>query len=320
MKKRLFRFTILILILLTFTTPVYAMDEPDSVNLSNIEVFHDLIKTDDFLAIAPYSVPFTTLPDDGIDETFIFSLLDEDGDELGSVTAYPYNDLGYGSGIVSFYLESGTTWESAYTFRVRENPAFYPSAQHWDFTIGPSNYSSASDQSDALRTKLITVSQALGTEWTVELLTSSEGVSYLSTYGESYFLNAIPGLATMCPRIFYTQVRSPDYSTRSWDYSFANTLATRYDDTFIENFMTGFAGLFTVNTSAAMNVASMIMFVILILIATKYFKGTTYSAILDGYALLLLLMLNGMISMIIVGFIAFLGIMAGGVVLLLNRS
>lgn len=321
MKKRLLRLTILILALLIFALPAKAATaEPDSVSLTDIEIFEDLITDGDFLAVVPYSIPFTTLPSQDIDELFIFKLLDESGVELGSVTAYPYNDKGYGSGVVSFYLESGTTWESAYNFQVVESPVYFPSPNTWDFMVGPSNYSSSSDQATALRNKIISLSQSLGTEYDQDLLTTSEGISYLSTYGESYFLYAIPGLSTMAPGLFYTQVRSPSYDKRSWTYTFASSLQTRYSGTFIDQFMTGFSGLVAVDTAAWMNIVSMIMFVLLILAGYWKFKATTMSSAMDGYALLILMMLNGFFSLIICGFIAFAGLAAGGVVLFLNRS
>lgn len=321
MKKRLLSLTILILILLALAMPVKAATaEPDSVSLSDIEIFTGLIVSGDFLAVVPYSIPYTTLPANGIDELFIFKMLDESDNELGSVTAYPYNDKGFGSGIVSFYFESGTTWESAYNFQVVENPTYFASPNVWDFMVGPSNYSSSSDQANALRNKIISVAHSLSTEYSQDLLTASEGISYLSTYGESYFLYAIPALSTMCPTVFDTQVRSPVYTGRKWSYTLANSLKTQYSGTFIGNFMTGFAGLFSVNTPAFMNIISILLFAALILYASWKFKATTLSAFVDGYALLILLMLNGFFDMVICGFIAFALVASGGVVLLLNRS
>ena len=311
---------LLVVVTVMLPSPVMAMDEPDSVALEDIMIFQDLIVTDDFLAIVPYEIPFTAAPDDNIDDTFIFSMISSNGTTLGSTTAYPYNESGYGSGIVSFYFESGTIWEEDYIFRVQENPAHYPGAVYWDFTVGPSNYSDATDQSLGLRNKVLSVSSYLSVEYDEDLTTTSEGISYLSTYGEEYFLYSIPALNVMCPTLFYTQVRSPSFSKRSWTYTFSDALQTRYSGTFIGTFMTGSAGLFALDTPSFMNVISIMLFVILILFAVWKFKATTMSAVMDGYALLILLMLDGFFSMILCGFIAFVGIVTGGVVLFLNRS
>lgn len=301
--------------------PAYANAEPVEMTnaLHDIQIFKDLLVTGDFLAIVPYDIPFTTIPDEPINQTFIFSMWDG-ATQNGTALAYPYHDKGYGTGIVSFYFPTGTTWEYAYTFRVQENPTYYPAALYWDFTIGASNYASDSDQAAALRAKILDIGADLSTDYTIDLLTTAEGQTVLSTYGELYFLNAVPGIQSMAPTLFYLQMRSPDYTKRSWTYTLAQSMQTRYSGTFIGDFMTGSAGMFSADTSPVMNVLSVILFAALIFISTKWFKGTTLSAFEDGYALLLLLMLLGMFNMVLAGLVAFAGLAIGGVILFLNRS
>src|SRR4030042_3929128 len=109
----------------------------------------------------------------------------------------------------------------------------------------------------------------------------------------------------MSPQLFSVQTESPDYTKRSWSFSFANALKTKYDGTFIEDFMTGYAGLFSMDSSAAMNILSVIMFVALMGLAVWKFKATMLSAFMDGYTFLLLLMLLGFFDMMWAGFMAF---------------
>ena len=323
MKKRLITATIIALaVLLGVTVPAFAMDEPDSVSLDNIEVFKDQITTGDFLAVVPYHIPFTTQPDDNIDETVTFRVMSANGTtEYGSVTAYPKYDGGYGDGIVTFYIESGMVWEESYIFRVQQNPAFYPSPKNWDFVIDAANYSTDPDQEWALRVKILDVANELSVSFGVELLSTAEsGQTVLSTYGELYFIRAIPGLQTMCPKLFGTQIRTPSYTKRSWTTVLADALKTKYAGTFIADFMTGYAGLFSMGESSAMNFLSIIGFVALIFLSVWKFKATTLSGFVDGYTLLLLLMLNGFWSMILNGLFAFLSVVVGGVILFLNKS
>jgi hypothetical protein len=308
-------------LLLDMARPASANDEPDEmVNaLYDITIFKDLLVTGDFLAVVPYDIPFTTIPDQTIAETFIFSMRDG-ATENGTALAYPHHDKGYGKGIVSFYFATGTTWEHAYTFRVQENPTYYPAALKWDFVVSPSNYSSDSDQALALRAEVLSNATDLSTEFSEELISAGDDGTVLSTYGEIYFTNAIPGLQTMSPTLFSLQIRTPTYSKRTWATTFADAMQTKYAGTFIGDSMTGFAGMFSMQTSSAMNFVSIILFAIIIFVSTKWFKGTTVSAFLDGYGVLLLLMLCGFFSMIYAGLIAFLAIALGGVVLFLNRS
>jgi len=301
--------------------PVLAMDEPDSVSLSGIKVYSDLITTGDMTIIVPYSIPFTTTPDVRLGDAYLFRMLNTDNStEMGAVVPYPYNELGYGSGIVSFYLATGGIWDTSYVFRVQQNPSYYETPQYWDFVIGPSNYESASDQSGALKTQLITIATDLSLEFGVDLLTSSEGVTTLTQTGELYFLNAIPGLSVMCPDIFSLNLRAPDYTRRSWTTTLAATIATRYSGTFVDDFMTGFAGLTNTDTGNAMNVLSIILFAVVFFISVKWGKGNTTSGLVDGFAMLLLLSINSFFSMVGAGFIAFIAAATGGVILFLNRS
>lgn len=323
MKKRLALAIIFSMVLLSvIPAPALAMDEPDSVYLYDIEIFQDLLVENDFLAVASYHIPFTLQPDANINETFLFQLFSPDGSSIvGSVLAYPRYNGGYGYGIVSFYFETGMTWNSSYIFRVYESPVYYPSPKYWNFTIGASNYSSDSNQKDALRSKILDSAKELSTEWSVDLLsTSDSGQVLLSTYGELYYLYAIPGLQSMAPALFSVQIESPTYTKRSWSTTFADAMQTKYAGTIIGDFMTGFAGMFSMQTSSAMNIFSIIIFVVVILLSTWKFKATTLSAFIDGYSVLLLLMLDGFFSMVLTGFIAFLSIMIGGIILFFNRS
>lgn len=314
-------FLVALISIIWLSSPAFANDEPDEMvdALYDIRIFEDLITTGDFLAIVPYDIPFASTPDETINDTFLFRMLDG-STELGVVTAYPYYDKGYGKGVVSFYFESGTTWETAYTFRIQENPTYYPAALYWDFVINASNYSSDSDQSEALRAKIIDVGSYLSIEYDQELLTTAEGLTVLSTYGGLYFLNAIPGLQTMSPELFYLQVRTPSYEKRTWSYTLAESMRTRYDGTFIGDFMTGSAGMFSTTSSVAGNMISILLFAAIIFVSIRWFKGNTLSGFMDGYAFLLLLMLLGWFDMVLAGLMAFICMAIGGVVLFLNRS
>ena len=84
--------------------------------------------------------------------------------------------------------------------------------------------------------------------------------------------------------------------------------------------MTGFAGLTSTDTSTSMNFLSIMFFAVIVFISVRWGKGNTASAFVDGYAALLCLMLCGAFSMVGAGFIAFISVTIGGVILFLNRS
>jgi len=322
MKRMLSALAVCLMLILAVARPALAMDEPDSVLLHDIEVFHDLIVEGDFLVVVPYDIPFTTQPDNDIDETFIFTMVSNNSTAIiGTISAYPRYNGGYGQGVVSFYFSANVTLDQPYKFRVQENPSYYPTPEYWEFIIGESNYATEDNQDEALRAKILDIAGALSTEWEVDLLTTSDaGQTVFTTYGELYFLNAVPGVQAMCPNLFAVQLESPTYTKRSWSLAIAEALRTKYNGTIIADFMTGFAGMVSVDTPSAMNVMSILLFAALIIVAMWKFKATTISAFQDGYSLLLLLMLDSFFSMIIAGMMAFLALVLGGVILFLNRS
>lgn len=325
--KTLLRVNILLLLVVFLiigsTSPALAADEaPDSVSLDNIVIFNGLLVAGDFLAVAPYEIPFTTPPDPNINETYIFRLLSADGStDLGTITANPAYNGGYGQGIISFYIESGMVTGTAYIFRVQQNPAYYTSPQYWDFVADNTTYSEAADQALALAAKVIATAEILAPEYDVTLLDTTEsGGTILSTYGELYYLNAIPGLQLMSPTLFSVQLTNPDYTQRSWSTTFADNIKTNYAGTIVEDFMTGYAGMFSLQTSPAMNSLSVVIFLIVVVISVWKFKATTLSALLDGYAVLLLLMLMGFFGMVWAGFIAFASAVIGGAIIFFKRA
>ena len=310
-------------LMLGTASPILAAEpEPDSVSLDGIVIFQDLLVEDDFLAFVPYDIPFIIDPSVTIDQTFIFRLLSPDGtSENGTTLATPAYNGGYGSGVVSFYFASGMTSEEAYVFRVQQNPTYYPSSQYWDFVIGASDYSTEADQATALKAKVVDSATFLTAVFGTALLTSSEaGTTVLSTYGELYYLTVLPGLQNMCPALFSVQLEDPDYTKRSWSFTLADALKTKYDDTFVYDFMTGYAGLFSMETTASMNFLCIMLFAVTIGISVWKFKATMLSAFGDGYAVLLLLMLMGFADMVLVGALAFCSAVIGGVILFLNKA
>lgn len=313
----------LFLLAITSNTVLAAdsIGDPDSVSLDGIVFFEDLISDGDMLALVPYGIEYATTPNITIRKAYIFSMISANGTILGQQTAYPYQDNGYGDpgGVVGFYFEDQPGWDENYTFRLSQNPIYFDTPQYWDFVTG--TYTDADDHQLALKAELIEIATELSDEWGIDLLTSESGLVTFSTYGELYFENAIPSLSQMAPGLYEIQVRNPTYTKRSWDYTIAEALQTKYAGTWIyDDFMSGFAGMFSISVPAAMNFISIIMFAALVIVSVKWFKGTTISSFMDGYALLILLMLSGFFSMILNGFIAFVSTTVGGVILFLNRS
>lgn len=307
--------------------PVSAsMEGPDTTpSLEDMSVYRHLITEDDFLAVVPYNIPYADTPDVGVDKAFIFRLLGTDNTtELGAVLAYPYFENGYGRGVVSFYFDAddAPTWGLQYTIAIAESPAVFEDPESWVFTLNTSDYSSFDtheDNQSLLKDHIIDIANELTVYWSIDLLEPTDTGTALSSYGESYFRSAVRGLQSMCPDLFYVVVTNVDMSKRSWDYSFAHLLANTFADTWVWSTMTGFGGLWGIETNAAMG-----FFVVLVVIVLFVWSSSKLQSINPSYlfasAGLIWGSLNGWFSLTLHALIAFMFVLVGSIVLFLNRS
>jgi len=322
------RILLFIVILAVFTGgTVMAIADPDSnPSLKNRRIFRHLIEPNDFTATMLLNIPYASPPSIFSYQAFSIDLYDSTGTTfIGAAIIFPYQDAGYGYSEVSFHFDNVTApaWGANYIVRVSESPAHFPSPQHWDLTLAATDYSTATTQTaarDELYTKIISDAEKLNIEWTVSLL-STDGIKIvLSSTGDYYFRNAIPGLQSMCPALFSIQLMEADFSLRSWDYTLATYFESRWAGTWIGNAMTGIGGLFATSTSAANMIFFVIAFVFLVVLEMWKMRGTVNSALLDGWCLLLFAVMNGMFSFVVTGLIAFICALVTGMVLFLRRS
>lgn len=230
---------ILSILTLVIAPPVLADPAlPDSTpTFPRIYVNRSLIESGDFLLVAEYDLPYAVLPTDAANVNYIFELVDTDATtKLGAAEAYPYGafDYGYNLGVVSFYFDAADapTWGSNYILRVTTNPAKYSTLTSYDTTVPSIAYSTLGATATAaqqleLTTRLQTIIGDLTSEYGVELISSQDAGMQLTSYGESYFREAIPGLQSMAPLLFFVQNISYDTSTRTWGTSLGDTYKAR---------------------------------------------------------------------------------------------
>jgi hypothetical protein len=338
-KKRLLRIGLASLAALVIVTPLFINEgvqadtaQPTSLTLHDISVYNSLITDNDTLFIVPYSIPYGTTPVDTIDKTFIFKLMD--GPNLiGSVKAYPFYDYGYGQGLISFYFppDSGIVWNTEYKIVITENPAFFLSPTSSSFTVGTGDYSTYSENQTAnrelLQTKVTSLAQEFTIAWGMAAtpLTEQGGDGIiLSTYGAAYFRNAIYGLQSMCPALFLLQTTNLDYTTRTWDYSFATALQNTFLGTWVySDILAGFSGLWNVPTSTATSMISFLLAIVIFCISVGLAQGSPQSvqgAFLDATTILIFSTLSGFFSAILDAALAFFFVLVGGWILLFNKA
>ena len=198
------------------TVPVLAaISQPTDLDIQDAVVYENALESGDQCWFITYFIDFTTLPDENVDDLFIFRLLDTDDSEITATVAYPYYSQGYELGVVCFYLEASEapTWQSDLTVEIYGNPLV-----DWDgdppttSTTGITwNTGATSDIQELIGAEIINLATELEQAWSVEMVESSGGITALSEAGSSYFLRVVPNLADIAPFVLGQYVFYPDY-------------------------------------------------------------------------------------------------------------
>lgn len=260
--KRL-RIGILLAILAVFlltTTPVYAdTPDPDSPpTVESINAWRNARETGDMLFLIYANIPYATLPDLPVTQTFIWRLFDtDDTTEFGSTIGYAYNDSGYGYNVCSLYFSAsevtalGLVWGTGYKVRLSGNPAAFDTPPVYNYSLGASDYSAlivTADVQAEIAARILVLATDLDNKWGLStvysLLTENETATVLSIYGEAFFRGAIYGLQAFAPSVFSVVIRMLDVEDRTWDPDYAGNLTAQYEATWVDTARAAGAALF----------------------------------------------------------------------------
>ena len=251
---KLKRVIVLLLILTLFlvsATPVYAdTSDPDSPpTVESLDVYRNLIEEGDWLLLIYANIPYSTLPDTPVTQTFIWRLMAADGvTELGSTVGYSYHDDGYGYNVFSMYwtasevTANGMVWATPYIVKLSGNPAVFDIPKTYNYNLGAGDYTiltATADVQAELAVKILTIGAELNTAWgfigtDFNLLNETDTGTVLSLYGEAFFRGAILGLQAMAPAIFSVIIRNLDVVDRIWTDNYSVNLTTQWSGTWIE--------------------------------------------------------------------------------------
>jgi len=221
MKKKLLALLSAVALMLTFALPVLAADPtvmlPDisGPTINSVDVYEHYLADNDTLVVVNCDVEYTVanLPTLTIDQTFLGRFTDNLSIELGAVTPYPYYNSGYSKGVFAIYwpylASNQPVWNSACSAKFQG----VPTGVSWNGTYATPPYTSSptlnwhttgsmSTTSTLLGANVIFWATSLGNTWHIALTTVTPSGTKLSSYGEQYFVSAIPGLRTACPQIF----------------------------------------------------------------------------------------------------------------------
>jgi len=249
-KLRIIALVLLLAIFLISATPVYAdTPDPDSTPaIQSFNVYRNLLETGDWLLIIYANIPYGTLPDTPVTQTFIWRMIALDGvTELGDTVGYAYNDDGYGYNVYSMYwtaaevTANGMVWNTAYTVRLSGNPVVFDTPPTYNYTIAIGDYSTLTVTADVqaeLAARLLTIASELDTHWGVpvvpSLLSEAEAGMVLSIYGEAFYRGAIFGVQNLAPTMFSVIIRDLDVADRTWTDNYSLNLTTMWGGTWID--------------------------------------------------------------------------------------
>jgi hypothetical protein len=241
-------------------SPAVATSAPDSTPfVDNIHVFQHLLEPDDALFTGEYHIPYAVLPSEMADDTYMFVLIDDSGNQTGFAVPYCYFDRGYNLGVFSMYFPAGIiTWSDNYTIRIAQNPANFASPQTYDYVIDSSAYcpGDTTDENRAeLYSRVIEFAGDMETEYDTYTFTEPAlyGTVLYSPTGENYFRNAIFGIQSMCPDLFLYQVlQNDDGDIPEYTDNQSQEYEHRYDGTAIGDDMEDTADQFGMSGTGIM--------------------------------------------------------------------
>lgn len=221
-------------------------DSPPSIEATNI--YRNLRETGDNLFLIYANIPYASLPDTPVTETFIWRLIDTDNTtELGSTVGTAYNDDGYGFNVYSMYFTAaevtalGIVWGTSYTIRLSGNPAVFDTPPVYNFTINAAQYSSLTVTAEVqveLAQRILNIAADLESKWGLtaseSLLTQNETATVLSIFGEAFFRGAINGLQALAPTVFSIVIRAIDLDDRTWTTEYAENVTGQWGGTWVE--------------------------------------------------------------------------------------
>jgi hypothetical protein len=216
-----------ILAIFAFITPVFAMTPPDSLSVNAVYAYENYELTGDQLYIIDFNIDYGTIPPSKADVNYVIRLMDG-ATELAWTAPFPYNDNGYGHGIAALYFSpsDAPTWNGNYTVILEGNPMVdwgglfpYTSLSTFTWESNP-----LSQTQSLVATKILAMAQELETDWSVDMIETTSTASYLTSNGEAYFINVIPGFTETGAGAFYGNVYQPHYPDITRNDTYANNL------------------------------------------------------------------------------------------------
>jgi len=173
----------------------------------------------------------------------LFRLYGVDGITLlSTVTPANYSlfeTYGYGNSISCFYFPASEnlTWGSAFKINLYGLPAYFTGLSPVTIDMSSPDWNSEDTSQKSQRTAfydyIVELGGTLSTIYPdIPLLVTTDSNVALSVYGAAYLASAIPGIYSLCPQLFFSQVYVPTVmTTQNYTMLMGTTYESRLEGT-----------------------------------------------------------------------------------------
>ena len=239
-----------------------AVANPDSMAITDLRAYSDLLEDNDMLFLYTYNITYVTPPTVGVDETFLANLATTSGTVLKTVLPTSFNTDGYGDGFVGFYFDAenvtslGLIWGDPYVLSLEGNPTQFTSIP----TIENSSITYRSTPSGRfwLTLDLRNLLTDLEDSWVVDLIDYSVEGHRATLIGQDYVSRVIPQIGLMAPDLMSSRQEPAIFEEREFTNAEADRLADFWVGTTFETSMQALAD--------SLNVEKMVLSTILLLV------------------------------------------------------
>lgn len=213
-------------------SPIYAIAEPDTApQVSAVYVYE--FSSGAVGVLIDYYLDYAVLPTETATESYLAVFVDTDGTtQLRATAPYTFVDSGYGRGLVwlSFTSAEAATYgldiadQANYRIWLTGNPTLtWTPGPDPPKTITTIDQWVTSSVPETLASRVLYYADVLELVWSLDMVESTADGSRLTSVGESYFTNVIPGLRTLAPDAFSDTTSDPNYISISYDTAFGAT-------------------------------------------------------------------------------------------------
>ena len=211
--------------MLVIPSTVLAVDSPDTINVTQVDVYQGVIDSRDQLYIITYDIEYSGTPPAGYDseDLFLIRLMDATDSQLGvTIPIAEYND-GFADGVAGIYFSAGDVDTlglsfgpgNGYYVQLVGNPmiSWSGGTPAFENKLTFANYYD-DDIQDTLHTRLSVITNIIENKWgdDWDLIEGAAGDQTLTATGEEYMTQAVLNLRTLCPQIFQSATTRAEYT------------------------------------------------------------------------------------------------------------